>query len=294
MLVANEKGANLLRVGTQRVDAGCLFGSFPRDRWESFTSPDRHNQVAFGNYCALLPVNGKWILIDAGPGDVSLPRPGATSTRGRSSLLRDIRDLSINIRDVEIVLLTHLYTEHAGGATHSTDAGRLLPTFPNARYIAQKAAWEEASRPNERNAHLYDPQHLEPLMETNQLDLVDGVVEIAPGVHVSPAPGPTNGHQIALMERDGTTFCFLGSLAPTLLHLNPIIVSASDKSPETTIVSKHETFERAIAESWQVAPIGYDGWLTPPEFKRLIINYNAPVVPKEEKVATPEIVPSMA
>ncbi|MDA1216365.1 MAG: MBL fold metallo-hydrolase, partial [Chloroflexi bacterium] len=265
-----EKRTHLLRVGTKRVDGGGLFGAIPKERWETFISPDRHNRVAFGNYCALFPCEEGWVLVDTGPGDAPPPKADVMATRGRSSLLRDLRELGINPRDIAMVVLTHLHTEHAGGATHSTDAGRLLPTFPRARYVVQEAAWEEACHPDERNMHLYDPEQLHPLLEMEQIELIDGEREVVPGVWARPAPGPTNGHQIVLAEWAGGMMAFLGLLTPTLMHLTSQVVSAADKSPENSMISKEAVLAKAVAEDWFVAPVGFDGWVAGSDLDRLL------------------------
>jgi len=270
MLVASEKRTHLLRVGTKRVDGGSLFGAIPKERWEDFISPDRHNRVAFGNYCALFPCEEGWVLVDTGPGDAPPPKADVMATRGRSSLLRDLRELGINPRDIAVVVLTHLHTEHAGGATHSTDAGRLLPTFPRARYVVQESAWDEACHPDERNAHLYDPEQLHPLLEMEQIELIDGEREVVPGVWARPAPGPTDGHQIVLAEWAGGMMAFLGLLTPTLMHLTSQVVSAVDKSPENSVASKNAVLAQAVAEDWFVAPAGFDGWVAGSDLGRLL------------------------
>jgi len=270
MLVASEKRTHLLRVGTKRVDGGCLFGAIPKERWETFISPDRHNRVAFGNYCALFPGEQGWVLVDTGPGDNSPPKADVMATRGRSSLLRDLRELEINPKDVATVVLTHLHKEHAGGATHSTDAGRLVPTFSRAKYIVQEAAWNEAFHADERNAHLYDADQLRPLIETDQIEIINGQREVAPGVWAIPAPGPTDGHQIVLSEWAGEITVFLGQLTPTTMHLAPQVVSAADKSPENSIASKAALLAQAVTEKWCVAPVGRDGWVPASDLSLLL------------------------
>jgi glyoxylase-like metal-dependent hydrolase (beta-lactamase superfamily II) len=174
------------------------------------------------------------------------------------------------VRDISVVVLTHLQTEHAGGATHSTDAGRLLPTFPKARYVVQKAAWEEACHADERNAHLYDAEQLHPLLEMEQIELIEGEREIVPGVWTRPAPGPTAGHQIVLAEWAGGIMAFLGLLSPTLMHLTSKVVSASDKSPENSLASKKAVLAQAVAEDWFVAPVGFDGWIAGGDLEQLL------------------------
>jgi glyoxylase-like metal-dependent hydrolase (beta-lactamase superfamily II) len=142
-----------------------------------------------------------------------------------------------------------------------TSSGRVLPTFPNARYVVQKDALADALSPSERSASLYRDDDYEPLLEAGQLDVVDGHKEIAKGVWVEPAGGPTPGHQIVVAEGPSETYAFLGTLVPTSMHLTPEVVGAADWNPEATCRSKHSVRMHAIKESWHVAPVGRDEWV---------------------------------
>jgi len=253
--------ARLLRVSTTRIDGGSLFGSTAKERWETFVSPDRQNRVAIGNYSMLLNHPAGWILVNAGPGDKAPLSLDVAPMRSRSSLLRELRELDLIPKDIRTVIYTHLHDEHSGGGTHITSSGRVLPTFPNARYVIQKAGFAEATQPNERSAQHYRADDFEPLQESGQLDIVDGQTEIAEGVWVSSAPGPTAGHQIVTAEYNETTYAFLGTLIPTSMHLCSDVVAAGDWSPEATASTKLSVKRKAIAAGWRVAPVGSDDWV---------------------------------
>ena len=269
MVKIKESLTQLLRVGVTRIDGGCLFGATAKERWESFRAPDRQNRVSVGNYCMLVSHPSGWILVNVGPGDKDPPPMEVAPVRSRSSLMRDLRELGVPARDVAVVILTHMHAQNAGGATYGTYSGRLLPTFPNARYVAQRAAWEEACEPNERSCRHYRGDDFVPLEEAGQLELIDGRQEVASGVWVEPAPGPAAGHQIAMVETPSGTVAFLGALVPTLLHLTPGVVSSADRDPEETVASKHGVLRRAVAHGWQLAPLGSDRLLAAEEMLNL-------------------------
>jgi glyoxylase-like metal-dependent hydrolase (beta-lactamase superfamily II) len=253
--------ARLLRVSTTRIDGGNLFGSTSKERWECFASPDRQNRVPIGNYSMLVNHRDGWILVNAGPGDKAPLSLDVAPMRSRSSLLREFRELGLAPKDIAIVIFTHLHDEHAGGGTHMTSSGRVLPTFPSARYVVQRAALQEAAHPNERSGHYYRGDDFEPLQEADQLEIVDGRREVASGVWVEPAPGPTSGHQIVIAEGPQSTYAFLGTLVPTSMHLFPDVVAASDWNPEATCRTKRQVRNHAVNDSWVVAPVGCDQWV---------------------------------
>ncbi len=253
--------ARLIRVSTTRIDGGSLFGSTVKERWERFVTPDRQNRVAVGNYCMLIDHPKGWVLVNAGPGDKAPLSLDVAPMRSRSCLLRELREMGLVPKDIAVVIYTHLHDEHIGGGTHMTSSGRVLPTFPNARYVVQRAALEEACHPNERSGHYFRSDDFLPVQETGQLETVDGSCEVVPQVWVEPAPGPTAGHQIVVSQSGRETFAFLGTLFPTSLHLRREVVAASDWNPEATARSKEVVQRTAIAESWRVAPVGRDEWV---------------------------------
>ena len=250
----------LIRVSTTRTDGACVFGAIPKIVWENFSSPDRQNRVSYGNYSVLIDHPDGWILVNTGPGDKPPQDTDIAPVRSRSSLLRDLRDRCITPKDIALVILTHLHEEYAGGATHMTSSGKVVPTFSNARYVAQRTAYEAALKPNERCRRLYRSDDYLPLEEMEQLVLVDGEEEVAPRVWVESAPGPTPGHQVLRTEAAGRTYAFLGQLVPTSLHLCTPVLSASDWDPDLTMESKRDVLFQAAMDDWQVAPIGMDNW----------------------------------
>jgi glyoxylase-like metal-dependent hydrolase (beta-lactamase superfamily II) len=253
--------ARLLRVSTTRIDGGNLFGATAKELWEQFVSPDRQNRVAIGNYSMLVNHNDGWILVNAGPGDKAPVSLDIAPMRSRSSLLRELRELGVVPKDISLVIYTHLHDEHVGGGTHMTSSGRVLPTFPNAKYVIQRSALEEAAAPNERSGRYYRDDDFEPLEVAGQLDVVHGSKEVAKGIWVEPAPGPTAGHQIVIAEGPDATHAFLGTLIPTAMHLCAGVAAAADWNPEATFRTKVEVRRHAVAESWRVAPVGTDGWV---------------------------------
>jgi glyoxylase-like metal-dependent hydrolase (beta-lactamase superfamily II) len=261
--------ATLLRVSTTRLDGGCLFGSTPKDRWEGFATADRLNRVAIGNYAMLLDHPEAMVLVDSGPGDKGFLKPDIPGTRSRSSLPRELRELGVSPKDIKLVIATHLREENAGGATHITSSGRTLPTFPNARYVIQRAALEEAMMPNERHMRHYSLDDVRALRDSDQITEIDGPMELLTGLWVFPTPGPTAGHQSVIAQIGARKVAFLGLLFPTLLHLNPQILSASDTFAGTTMATKKLVIDRAEEEDWLVAGIGCDQWTEASELRHL-------------------------
>ncbi|MCY4450177.1 MAG: hypothetical protein OXE02_15180 [Chloroflexi bacterium] len=258
---ATKPYIRLLRVSTTRLDGGAVFGATAKQLWERFVSPDRQNRVSIGNYSLLIDHPDGWVLVNTGPGDKPPLSLDVVRTRSRSSMARELKQIGLMPKDIAVVIQTDLFSEYAGGCTHFTSSGRVLPTFPNARYIVHKDALEEAMRPSRRNCKQYRLDDVEPLLDSGQLELVDSTTEVCSGVWVEPAAGPTPGHQIVLCQQGNAMYAFLGMLVPTSMHLSPTVNAAYDWNPEATARTKVEVKRQAALEGWLVAPVGRDEWV---------------------------------
>ena len=113
---------------------------------------------------------------------------------------------------VDLVVCTHVHFDHVGWNTRTVD-GRLVPTFPNARYLVTRAELDEVEADDHMGVR--EPSIL-PLFEAGVLDVVElDVVEpggeessagrhrIADGVELLSTPGHTAGHVSVLIESEG-------------------------------------------------------------------------------------------
>ncbi|MCB0075743.1 MAG: MBL fold metallo-hydrolase, partial [Caldilineaceae bacterium] len=145
--------------------------------------------------------------------------------------------------DVTIVILTHLHADHVGGATRwdtpDHRPGTVVPTFPNARYIAQRIDLAEASFPNERTQATFHSHNWLPLLAREQLQVVDGPQQVANGVRTDIAPGHTAALQMVWVEDGGESLLFLGDACSWASHMDRLAwVPAFDLYPQTSIETK--------------------------------------------------------
>ena len=240
----------LLSDGTIKIDGGNVFGQVPRLQWQEMATPDRHNRVRLGLNC-LLVRNGKHcVLVDTGVGSKEPETVRDIYGLGNSRLLRELRAQDLSPKDVTDVVLTHLHFDHTGGATRLDRAGTPVPTFPNATYYVQRAAWEEANQPGERAAYTYHSDDFLPLQQNGQLQLLDGDTEIVSGIRVKVTNAHTEGHQMVLLSQGGERLAFLGDLIPTPHHLQLACIAAADKTPESTLECKRDLLRQAEREGW--------------------------------------------
>ncbi len=233
--------------GVMRQDAGAVFGLVPRIMWEPYAPDlDAKYRMPLGLNSLLVRAAGKTVLVDTGIGTKGGRAPGAIGTEGSGHLLDDLASEGIRPEDIDIVVNTHLHFDHAGGNTRTED-GRPVPAFPRARYLIQKGEWEAATHPNERTRGTYLAENLAPLDEARRLELVQGEVEIAPGVRMIPAPGHTQDHCIIELESGGGYALYVGELAQQPVMLERLAwISAFDVLPLVSLETKRRITEKAI------------------------------------------------
>jgi glyoxylase-like metal-dependent hydrolase (beta-lactamase superfamily II) len=152
---------------------------------------------------------------------------------------------------VNIVALSHLHFDHAGGLLRA-DGSR---TFPQAKIVAQHAEWEVALGDNPRLVASYVQPELKLVETLGKQGWVDGEEEIMPGVSVVPTGGHSAGHQAIVVRGTGDgarTLAFFGDLMMRPWAANPRWVTAFDDFPLDSVVQKAALFGQAADEDWIV------------------------------------------
>jgi glyoxylase-like metal-dependent hydrolase (beta-lactamase superfamily II) len=239
--------------GPFRLDGGGMFGIVPKVLWERTNPADDRNRIALDTNCALLRVAGRTLLVDTGNGtkltdkdrDIFAIDPALT-------LLGSLAAIGVAPEAIDVVLLTHLHLDHAGGGTLQANHGTIVPAFPRARYLVQRGEWEDALANRGTMRTSYRPENLLPLQAAGVLELLDGDVEVAPGVHTRVTGGHTRHHQAVFLESNGQRGIYFADIAPTTAHLKGPYNMAYDLYPYETMQCKLALFQQAAREDWIV------------------------------------------
>ena len=131
---SGENSVDLVSDGTLMIDGGTAFGQVPRIEWETQIKPDRRNRIRIGMNSMLIKTPDSNILVDTGAGSKRIDTLKETHHINGNKLTRNMKELGLSARDIDIVLLTHLHFDHSGGCTKLTRSGDcLLYTSPSPR-----------------------------------------------------------------------------------------------------------------------------------------------------------------
>jgi glyoxylase-like metal-dependent hydrolase (beta-lactamase superfamily II) len=237
-----------------RIDGGAMFGVVPKIIWEKLTPPDEKNRVKLDLNLLLIKTKNENILIDAGIGGVLSERQKKIYGIERpSDLERKLSELDLTPEHIDLVILTHLHADHAGGVVSRDESGRKAARFPNARHLVQIKEWNDAMSPDERTAATYFTENLRLLEQSNLLELVDGEDEVADGIRVVNTGGHTPGHQAVLIDDRENRILWPGDIIPSTYHLRMPYVASVDLFPRETMALKKKFLDMCTDDSWLLA-----------------------------------------
>jgi glyoxylase-like metal-dependent hydrolase (beta-lactamase superfamily II) len=204
--------------------------------------------------CVLVESGAELVLVDSGIGDKNDEkfRRMFGMEEGAVRLPESIRRAGFEVGDVTHVLLSHLHFDHCGWNTREDAGGRLVPTFPNARYWIERGEVEHARKPNQRDRASYDGRNWEPLFEAGVVELFDDEATPVSGVRAVKAAGHNRDMCIVLFEGGPgeETAVFWADLVPTASHLPYPWIMGYDLYPVTTLENKERWLPRAAEEGW--------------------------------------------
>ncbi|MBI2900361.1 MAG: MBL fold metallo-hydrolase [Planctomycetes bacterium] len=236
--------------GFFRLDGGAMFGIVPKVAWEKVTRVDDRNRIFLSLSTLLIRTGSANVLVDTGIGTKNDARFCETyGVDHFTTVPGSLGRLGLSVSDIDIVILSHLHFDHAGGATTRSDGG-VVPTFPRATYVIQRGMWDEAQDPNPRTKGSYFPDDFLPLEKAGRVKFIDGEAEIVPGVRAVKTGGHVKHHQIVFVESEGRTALYWADLMPTTNHVRPAWVMGYDLYPFEVAAMKAMMLETAVRESW--------------------------------------------
>ncbi|MDQ6705988.1 MAG: MBL fold metallo-hydrolase [Acidobacteriota bacterium] len=250
-MILGDFHIRLVRAGVYHWDGGAVFGVVPKTLWSRLAAPDELNRVPLGFNCYVVETGDHTVLVETGGGDRldarMLHRLGMP--RQLPSLPEILAEVGIEAERIDLVVNTHLHWDHCSGNCILRE-GRYRPAFPNARYVTQRGERQHAHQRHPRDSVSYRDENYEPLIESGDMQLLDGGCEVAPGIEVRVAPGHNRDMMVVIARSHGQTFCMFSDLIPTEWHVQPTWVAAFDLNPLTAIDEKIKLLTQAAREDW--------------------------------------------
>lgn len=234
---------------SQQLDGGAMFGNAPKAVWSRWIGPDAQNRIPLACRCLLVKgLDGRNVLFETGIGAFFEPtlRERYGVVEARHVLLDSLADIGMTHADIDVVVLSHLHFDHAGGLLAAWEAGqppRLL--FPRARFVVGAAHWQRALHPHPRDRASFIPGMPQLLQDSGRLELVEG--EHAHALGAAVRFHYTDGHTPGLMlgEVGGVVFC--ADLIPGRPWVHLPITMGYDRYPEKLIDEKRAFLEDMLA-----------------------------------------------
>ncbi len=240
---------------SQKLDGGAMFGNVPKAMWEKWITPDAENRIPLACRALLADgLNGKRVLFETGIGAFFEPkmRERFGVQESQHVLLESLRAAGFEHDDIDVVVLSHLHFDHAGGllsAWQEHQSPSLL--FPNAQFIVSKECWLRAQKPHSRDRASFIPELLPLLEQSGRLEIVEGEYSEALGkaVRFHYSQGHTPGLMLAEIvgqaNRTGVVFC--ADLIPGRPWVHLPITMGYDRFPEILIDEKQKFLDDKLA-----------------------------------------------
>lgn len=233
---------------SQRLDGGAMFGNAPRALWSRWIEPDDRNRIPLACRAMLVRGEGRNVLFEAGIGAFfdAKHRDRYGVVEEEHVLLRSLEALGLSHGDVDVVVLSHLHFDHAGGLLSAHRAGeppRLL--FPNAIFLVGERAWARALDPHPRDRASFVPELNRLLEESGRLEVVRGErsERLGDGYRFHYSDGHTPGLMLTEVEMPGGPVLYAGDLIPGTAWVHLPITMGYDRFPELLVDEKRRLLE---------------------------------------------------
>jgi 4-pyridoxolactonase len=158
------------------------------------------------------------ILVDTGIGELPPQYKKYYEIDRSTSLEKELKNMSLSVDDISIVINTHLHFDHTGNNA----------LFKKAIHITQKDELDYALNPKQR---FMRGGYIKESLEGYSFKTIQGKYELEEGITMIPTPGHTVGHQSVVVNYQSENIIFCGDVAPLKENLSKGLVIGISYDP---------------------------------------------------------------
>tara|TARA_R110002051_G_scaffold159564_2_gene231044 strand:- start:4276 stop:5139 length:864 start_codon:yes stop_codon:yes gene_type:complete len=247
-----------IETGNFKLDGGAMFGVVPKTLWNKTNPADPQNRIDLAARSLLIENGNQLILIDTGMGNKQSEKFfGYYDMWGNHSIENALRKYGFQKDDITDVFMTHLHFDHCGGSIQwNKDRTGYEPAFKNAKFWTNKAHWEWATNPNDREKASFLKENLLPMQESGQLNFINRFSESdfqknsELDFDILFADGHTDKQMIPHITYKEKTLVFMADLLPTVGHIPLPYVMGYDTRPLLTLAEKEKFLKKAVKNNY--------------------------------------------
>lgn len=215
----------------------------------------------------VLRVDGLTVLVDTGVGN-DRDRPHMPPLhRLNTGYLGALADAGVTPDDVDVVINTHVHTDHVGWNTRLAAASRAdtadgtwVPTFPNARYLIPELDYRYFAPDGAGDREGMRIVFADSILPVeSQMELYSGDHQLSESLWLRPAAGHTPGSSVVWLDA-GVPAVFVGDLTHCPIQLpRPDDPCAFDEDPVAAAITRNRVLTEASRRRAAVIPAHYPG-----------------------------------
>src|SRR5689334_4939597 len=259
--------ATISRVFEWEFDIGTgLFADTPAQAWvdeaellvPTFYDPASQRwRVALQSW--VVEVDGLTVVVDTGAGN-GRERPHLPALAGlRTDFLGALERAEVAADEVDVVVNTHLHTDHVGWNTRLVD-GEWVPTFPNARYLMPEPDYRFFAPDGPgatTGSRIVFQDSVFPVAD--QMQLWSDDLQISESLWLRPAAGHTPGSSVLWLDA-GRPAVFVGDMTHCPIQIaRPDDPCGFDVDAAAAAVTRKRVFTEASRSRAAVIPAHYPG-----------------------------------
>lgn len=241
----------------QSLDGGAMFGNVPRALWERWCPADALGRIQLSCRCFLVEEAGRKVLIETGVGSFFSPqlRERYGVIEEEHVLLRSLEARGIGPEEIDVVLLSHLHFDHAGGVLSQFREGEKLKlVFSRAKFLVGETAWQRARTPHVRDRASFIVELIELLDQSGRLAFVADDAQqhalLGENIRLRASFGHTPGMLLPTIQGRECSATFCADLVPGSAWVHLPITMGYDRFPEQLIDEKRALYEEMGEGSW--------------------------------------------